>query len=66
MLKVVFKRFLKGTIMGAVAQMGIVSFTQPTMWSDFHLILNNLAIAGAFGALTGFLLALQKWASWKE
>lgn len=63
--KSVFNRFLKGVIGGAIAAMVLVSIQQPTMWSDFNTILNSLGLAGAYGALTGALLALQKLASWE-
>lgn len=59
-------RFLKGAIAGAVASMGIVSWQTPTVWSDFSTVLGSLGIAAASGAITGLLLALQKWASWQE
>lgn len=62
----IFKRFLKGALSGAVTTMGLVTLTNPTMWSDFNSIFNSLAIAGLFGAINGALLALNKWASWKE
>jgi len=62
----VVTRFLKGMIAGAVSAMGMVTYNAPSVWSDFKTILNALALAATFGALTGFLLALQKWASWKD
>lgn len=66
MFKSVLMRFLKGAIAGAVASMSVISYQTPVVWSDFHLILNNLAIACVAGAMGGLMLALQKWASWKE
>lgn len=62
----VLNRFAKGIISGAVSAMVMVQFVQPTVWSDFGSIFNSLGIAGSFGAMTGLLLALQKWASWQE
>ena len=62
----ILTRFAKGIIGGAVAQMMIVSITQPLVWSDFASIINSLGLACTFGALTGLLLALQKWASWVD
>ena len=62
----VLKRFVKGIISGAVSAMMLVQLIQPTNWSDFGSILNSLGIAAAFGALTGLLLALNKWASWTD
>lgn len=62
----VLKRFLKGAISGGLTAMSLVTLSEPSMWSDFIGILNMLAMAGLFGALNGLLLALNKWASWKE
>ncbi len=66
MINSVLKRFLKGAVAGAVVAMAKVSFVQPQIWSDFHSILMNLGIAGAYGALVGLLLALEKWANWTD
>lgn len=66
MYKSIIKRFLKGIIAGAVSAMGLVTINQPTVWSDFPALLNSLGLACAFGALTGLLLALNKWASWTD
>lgn len=65
-IKSVFMRFVKGSLGGAAASMVMVALKTPTVWSDFNLIIEGLAIAGTFGALTGFLLAFEKWASWKD
>lgn len=62
----ILKRFAKGTIAGAVSAMSMVSITMPTVWSDFKSILASLGMAATFGAITGLILALQKWASWQE
>lgn len=62
----VLKRFAKGIIAGAVSAMSMVTITQPSVWSDFNSILGSLAMSATFGAITGFLLALQKWASWED
>lgn len=64
--KSVFQRFLKVFIGGFVASIGVVSLTQPTAWSDFNSMLNSLGLALAYGALSGLLLALQKWATWVD
>jgi hypothetical protein len=64
MYKSIITRFLKGIIAGAVSAMVLVTFAQPTTWDTFPSILNSLGLACAYGGLTGFLLALQKYASW--
>lgn len=62
----ILKRFVKGAIAGAVSAMAMVTMTQPVVWSDFVTLLNSLGMSATFGAITGLLLALQKWSSWKE
>jgi len=64
--KAILTRFLKGIIAGAVSSMAMVTITQPAIWSDFSTIFNSLGLACAFGAITGLLLALQKWTSWED
>jgi hypothetical protein len=64
--KSVLMRFVKGIIAGAVSAMGMVTIIEPTVWNDFTTIFGSLLLAGAFGALNGLLLALNKWASWQD
>ncbi len=64
--RAILKRFLKGMISGAITAMTGVTLVQPSIWTDFNSIINVLLIAGVFGALNGLLLAVQKWASWKN
>ena len=66
MFKSVLTRFGKGTVAGAIAAMALVSYNTPTVWSDFNSIFNALGVAAVSGAITGLLLAIQKWASWQE
>ena len=65
-LKSIFVRFLKGAISGAVTAMGLVTFAMPSVWTDFIGILNTLGIAGMAGAISGILMAAEKWANWTE
>ena len=65
-LKSVLIRFSKGALAGAAASMGLVTLSQPSVWGEFSALLNSLGIAGLYGAVTGALLALQKWATWQE
>lgn len=65
-IKAVLIRFLKGAIAGAISAMCMVTISAPTVWTDIITILNSLLMAGVFGAITGLLLAGQKWASWKD
>ncbi len=65
-VKSILMRFLKGAVSGAITAMGLVQIVQPTNWSDFKSIISSLAMAGSYGAIVGLLLALNKWANWKE
>ena len=64
--RAILMRFIKGAIAGAVSSMAMVSLQQPSVWVDFVPLLQSLGLACAFGAITGLLLAAQKWASWEE
>ena len=59
-------RLLKGIIAGAIASMGLVTLSQPAIWSDFNTMLSHLGLALVYGAVTGLLLALQKYVSWTD
>lgn len=65
-VKSTLRRFAKGFIAGAITAMTAVPVIMPSDWSGFFPILNALAIAGVFGGMVGFLLAVEKWASWKD
>lgn len=62
----ILKRFAKGMIAGFISGMSVVSIAVPSVWGDYKAIFGALLMAGSFGALNGLLLALQKWASWKD
>lgn len=64
--KSVLKRFLKGLVSGAVTAMGMVTVVQPTTWKELGDIISLLTTAAIFGAINGLILALNKWATWKE
>ena len=65
-IKSILRRFAKGFIAGAITAMTAVPVIMPSDWSGFLPILNALAIAGVFGGMVGVLLAIEKWASWKD
>lgn len=66
MIKSVLIRFLKGGLAGAATSMALVKLFAPSTWTDVYSLLNLLAIAGAGGFISGFILAVEKWAGWKE
>ena len=66
MIKSILIRFAKGILAGAISAMILVPLVMPTSWHGFKEIFNNLGIAACFGSITGLILAVQKWASWKD
>ena len=64
--KSIIKRFIKGMLSGAIASMLLVSLVVPSSFGELATIINNLALAGAYGAVTGVLLAIQKMTSWVD
>jgi len=64
--KAVLVRLGKGFGAGAIGAMALVTIKQPAVWTEFIPLLNSLGLAAATGGLTGLLLALQKWGSWKD
>ena len=64
--KAVLKRFAKGFISGAVTTMALVPVISPASFKDIQIWLVALALAGMVGGVNGLILAIQKWASWKE
>lgn len=65
-IKSIANRFLKGALSGAVTSMLLIKISTPINFVDLGNFLTLLLIAGAFGAINGGLLALQKWYSWVE
>lgn len=60
-VKVVFFRFLRGAIAGAVASMIGLQVVGVHSFADLQAFAQSLAIAGIFGGVTGGLLALDKY-----
>ncbi|MEM5784990.1 MAG: hypothetical protein QW469_00425 [Candidatus Aenigmatarchaeota archaeon] len=64
--KSILYRFLRGFVAGAVATMTTITIAQAVTWKDVIDILNNLAIAGITGGISGGLLALDKYLRYEE
>lgn len=64
--KAVLLRFLKGALASGLASMALVTIEQPKVWTDFGPLLSSLGIAGLFGAISGLILAIEKWATWTK
>lgn len=64
--KAILYRFLRGFVAGAVATMTTITIAQAVTWKDVIDVLNNLAIAGITGGISGGLLALDKYLRYEE
>jgi hypothetical protein len=60
-LKSVILRFVRGCVAGAVSTMLTITLSAPSTWREMYAILSSLALAGTIGAITGGLMALDKY-----
>jgi hypothetical protein len=63
---VIFKRFLRVFIFSAAAAMGTITIGQVLTWQSVISLLNNLAIAGVIGGISGVIAGVDKWSRWEE
>lgn len=64
--KSVLARFAKAFISGAVSAAGIITVANVHTWSDLYLSLNAIALLLLIGGINGILMAVEKFATWKE
>lgn len=64
--KTILMRFVKGILAGVFASLSVMTATQPAVWSDFTKMLSGVGVSIVYGAITGLLLALQKWSNWSD
>lgn len=64
--KAILKRFLRGAIAGATAQMATVGIFAGNSFSELKTWLFALALSGFTGFLIGAILAIDKWARYKD
>ena len=60
-VKIAFFRFVRGAIAGATASMIGLNVVGVSTFVDLQVFLSSLGVAGAFGGITGGLLALDKY-----
>lgn len=66
MYKSIALRFAKAAIAGALAQAALISVNNIQTWADLSSALNNIVLSLTVGAVSGILMAAEKWASWTE
>lgn len=64
--KAILTRFGKAAVAGALSQMGLITIITPSNLTQVSSILASLAFSAFSGALTGVIMAGQKWYSWKD
>lgn len=64
MIKSIIKRFIKGFLSGGIASMVVVleSAQNINTFGD----IKTLAVASTIAFISGGLLAIEKWISWKK
>ena len=65
-LESILKRFLKAAISGIFSALGLITLAMPQNWTEVPALLSMLSLACLYGALTGIIMAGQKWYSWKD
>jgi len=67
MIKTISYRFVRGAIASAVSVLSMVTIMNGQQtWGDVHLTLQALSITGFIAALSGGLLALDKYFRFEE
>ncbi len=59
--KGIIMRFIRGLVSGAVSAMILIAPMGVSSWGDVYGWLNSLAMAGLLGAISGALLAVDKY-----
>jgi len=62
----VINRLVKAFIFGALGNLGLLTIVMPRNWTDLTTVLAMVSFACLAGGITGVLMALQKFQSWKE
>lgn len=59
--KVLYMRFIRGAIAGAASNMLLITFNGQNTWGDLSVFLSALTVSLVVGAITGALLAVDKF-----
>lgn len=62
----IINRLVKAFVFGALGNMALLTIAIPQTWREISTVLAMVTFACISGGITGVLMALQKWYSWKE
>jgi hypothetical protein len=62
----IINRLVKAFIFGALGNLGLLTIVMPKNWVDLATIMAMVFFACVAGGITGVLMALQKWYTWKD
>jgi hypothetical protein len=62
----VINRLVKAFVFGALGNLTFLTIVMPNNWADLTTILAMVSFSCVAGGITGVLMALQKWNSWKD
>jgi len=59
-------RFVKAAVSGIFTALGLITIAMPQNWTEVPALLSMISLAALYGAVTGIIMAGQKWYSWTE
>jgi hypothetical protein len=62
----IINRLAKAFIGGALGNIALLTIVMPKNWAEISTVLAMVTFACLAGGITGVILALQKWYSWKD
>lgn len=65
-VKSILMRFVKAAISGMFSALGLITIAMPKNWTEVPALISMLLLACLYGAVTGIIMAGQKWYSWKD
>jgi ABC-type proline/glycine betaine transport system permease subunit len=65
-VKSISMRFLKAAVSGMFSALGLITIAMPSNWTEVPALLSMIALACLYGAVTGVIMAGQKWYSWRD